>query len=71
MNNENNNNDVIRTVGELIDYLSQYDRNTILTANYIRTLGSQIIEDDVERPLLKSCFEKTEYNKLRLGTLYY
>ena len=36
--------ETIRTVGEMIDFLSQFDRDMILSAEYAKMFGTQVID---------------------------
>ena len=62
--------ETIRTVGEMIDFLSQFDRNTILSAEYAKMFVDQII-DYVVRPIVKDAFSIAEDNEIRLTHLIY
>ena len=62
--------ETIRTVGEMIDFLSQFDRDMILSAEYAKMFGSQVI-DYVVRPIVKDAFSMAEDNEIRLTHLIY
>ena len=36
--------ETIRTVGEMIDFLSQFDRNMILSAEYAKMFDNRVID---------------------------
>ena len=62
--------ETIRTVGEMIDFLSQFDRDTILSAEYTKIFGGQII-DYIVMPIVKDAFSMAEDNEIRLTHLVY
>ena len=62
--------ETIRTVGEMIDFLSQFDRDMILSAEYAKMFGGQVI-DYVVRPIVKDAFSIAEDNEIRLTHLVY
>ena len=57
--------ETIRTVGEMIDFLSQFDRDTILSAEYAKMFGGHVI-DYVVRPIVKDAFSMADDNEIRL-----
>ena len=62
--------ETIRTVGEMIDFLSQFDRDTILSAEYAKMFDTQVI-DYVVMPIVKDAFSIAEDNEIRLTHLIY
>ena len=62
--------ETIRTVGEMIDFLSQFDRDMILSAEYVKMFGTQVI-DYVVMPIVKDAFSMAEDNEIRLTHLVY
>ena len=62
--------ETIRTVGEMIDFLSQFDRDTILSAEYAKMFDSRVI-DYVVRPIVKDAFSMADDNEIRLTHLIY
>ena len=62
--------EAIRTVGEMIDFLSQFDRNMILSAEYAKMFGTQVI-DYVVMPIVKDAFSMADDNEIRLTHLIY
>ena len=62
--------ETIRTVGEMIDFLSQFDRDTILSAEYAKMFGTQVI-DYVVMPIVKDAFSMADDNEIRLTHLVY
>ena len=62
--------ETIRTVGEMIDFLSQFDRDTILSAEYAKMFSTQVI-DYVVMPIVKDAFSMAEDNEIRLTHLIY
>ena len=62
--------ETIRTVGEMIDFLSQFDRDTILSAEYAKMFDTQVI-DYVVMPIVKDAFSMAEDNEIRLTHLVY
>ena len=62
--------ETIRTVGEMIDFLSQFDRNMILSAEYAKMFGTQVI-DYIVMPIVKDAFSMAEDNEIRLTHLVY
>ena len=62
--------ETIRTVGEMIDFLSQFDRDTILSAEYAKMFGTQVI-DYIVMPIVKDAFSMAEDNEIRLIHLVY
>lgn len=62
--------ETIRTVGEIIDFLSQFDRDTILSAEYAKMFGTQVI-DYVVMPIVKDAFSMADDNEIRLTHLIY
>lgn len=62
--------ETIRTVGEMIDFLSQFDRDTILSAEYAKMFGTQVI-DYVVMPIVKDAFSMADDNEIRLTHLIY
>ena len=65
-----NNIETIRTVGEMIDFLSQFDRDMILSAEYAKMFGTQVI-DYITMPIVKDAFSMAEDNEIRLAHLVY
>ena len=62
--------ETIRTVGEMIDFLSQFDRDMILSAEYAKMFGGQII-DYIVMPIVKDAFSVADDNEIRLTHLVY
>lgn len=62
--------ETIRTVGEMIDFLSQFDRDTILSAEYAKMFGTQVI-DYIVMPIVKDAFSMADDNEIRLTHLIY
>ena len=62
--------ETIRTVGEMIDFLSQFDRDMILSAEYAKIFDGQII-DYIAMPIVKDAFSIAEDNEIRLTHLVY
>lgn len=62
--------ETIRTVGEMIDFLSRFDRDTILSAEYAKMFGTQVI-DYIVRPIVKDAFSMADDNEIRLTHLIY
>lgn len=62
--------ETIRTVGEMIDFLSQFDRDTILSAEYAKMFDNLVI-DYVVMPIVKDAFSMAEDNEIRLTHLIY
>ena len=53
--------ETIRTVGEMIDFLSQFDRDMILSAEYAKMFGTQVI-DYIVMPIVKDAFSIADDN---------
>jgi len=51
------NNDTIRTIGELKEFLNQFNDNDILSGEYRKEFLGEFVNYEY-RPLLKSLFEK-------------
>ena len=62
--------ETIRTVGEMIDFLSQFDRDMILSAEYAKMFDTQVI-DYVVMPIVKDAFSMADDNEIRLTHLIY
>ena len=62
--------ETIRTVGEMIDFLSQFDRDMILSAEYAKMFDTQVI-DYVVMPIVKDAFSIADDNEIRLIHLIY
>ena len=62
--------ETIRTVGEMIDFLSQFDRDTILSAEYAKMFDTQVI-DYVVMPIVKDACSMADDNEIRLTHLIY
>ena len=62
--------ETIRTVGEMIDFLSQFDRDMILSAEYAKMFDNRVI-DYVVRPTVKDAFSMADDNEIRLTHLIY
>ena len=62
--------ETIRTVGEMIDFLSQFDRDMILSAEYAKMFDNRVI-DYVVRPIVKDAFSMAEDNEIRLTHVIY
>ena len=62
--------ETIRTVGEMIDFLSQFDKDTILSAEYAEMLDNGVIYY-VVRPIVKDAFSMADDNEIRLTHLIY
>ena len=62
--------ETIRTVGEMIDFLSQFDRDTILSAEYAKMFDNRVM-DYVVRPIVKDAFSMADDNEIRLTHLVY
>ena len=62
--------ETIRTVGEMIDFLSQFDRDMILSAEYAKMFDSQVV-DYIMMPIVKDAFSIAEDNEIRLTHLIY
>ena len=62
--------ETIRTVGEMIDFLSQFERDTILSAEYSKMFDNQVI-DYVVMPIVKDAFSMADDNEIRLTHLIY
>ena len=62
--------ETIKTVGEMIDFLSQFDRDMILSAEYAKMFGTQVIDYNV-MPIVKDAFSMAEDNEIRLTHLVY
>lgn len=62
--------ETIRTVGEMIDFLSQFDRDTILSAEYAKMFDTQVI-DYIVMPIVKDAFSMADDNEIRLTHLIY
>ena len=54
----------------MIDFLSQFDRDMTLSAEYAKMFGGQVI-DYVVRPIVKDAFSIAEDNEIRLTHLIY
>ena len=65
-----NNIETIRTVGEMIDFLSQFDRDMILSAEYAKMFDNRVI-DYIVMPIVKDAFSIAEDNEIRLTHLVY
>lgn len=62
--------ETIRTVGEMIDFLSQFNRDMILSAEYAKMFDNQIV-DYVVMPIVKDAFSMADDNEIRLTHLIY
>ena len=62
--------ETIRTVGEMIDFLSQFDRDTILSAEYAKMFDNRIV-DYIVMPIVKDAFSIADDNEIRLTHLIY
>ena len=62
--------ETIRTVGEMIDFLSQFDRDMILSAEYAKMFDNRIV-DYIVMPIVKDAFSIAEDNEIRLTHLVY
>lgn len=62
--------ETIRTVGEMIDFLSQFDRDTILSAEYAKMFDNRIV-DYIVMPIVKDAFSMADDNEIRLTHLIY
>ena len=62
--------ETIRTVGEMIDFLSQFDRDTILSAEYAKMFDNRVV-DYIVMPIVKDAFSIAEDNEIRLTHLVY
>ena len=62
--------ETIRTVGEMIDSLSQFDRAMILSAEYAKMFDNRIV-DYIVMPIVKDAFSIAEDNEIRLTHLVY
>ena len=62
--------ETIRTVGEMIDFLSQFDRDIILSAEYAKMFDNRIV-DYIVMPIVKDAFSIAEDNEIRLTHLIY
>ena len=62
--------ETIRTVGEMIDFLSQFDRDMILSAEYAKMFDNRIV-DYIVMPIVKDAFSIAEDNEIRLTHLIY
>ena len=62
--------ETIRTVGEMIDFLSQFDKDTILSAEYAKMFDNQVV-DYIVMPIVKDAFSMAEDNEIRLTHLVY
>lgn len=51
------NNDTIRTIGELKEFLNQFNDNDILSGEYRKEILGEFVNYEY-RPLLKSLFDK-------------
>ena len=60
--------ETIRTVGEMIDFLSQFDRDMILSAEYAKMFDNRIV-DYIVMPIVKDAFSIAEDNEIRLTQL--
>ena len=59
------------TVGDLIDFLvSEYGRDTSLSAEYVHVIGSQLVGYKV-RPILKKCFTRSSDGSVMLNAMLY
>lgn len=65
-----NKKETIGTVKEMIYFLSQFDDNTILSAEYAKMIGNQVIDYEV-RPIVKDAFSMAGDNEIRLTHLIY
>ena len=54
----------------MIDFLSQFDRDMTLSAEYVKMFGTQVI-DYVVMPIVKDAFSIAEDNEIRLTHLVY
>ena len=62
--------ETIRTVGEMIDFLSQFDRDMILSAEDAKMFDNRIV-DYIVMPIVKDAFSIAEDNEIRLTHLVY
>ena len=62
--------ETIRTVGEMIDFLSQFDRDTILSAEYAKMFDNRVV-DYIAMPIVKDAFSMADDNEIRLTHLIY
>lgn len=62
--------ETIKTVGEMIDFLSQFDRDTILSAEYAKMFDNRVV-DYIVMPIVKDAFSMAEDNEIRLTHLIY
>ena len=62
--------ETIRTVGEMIDFLSQFDRDMILSAEYAKMFDNMVV-DYVVMPIVKDAFSMADDNEIRLTHLIY
>ena len=62
--------ETIRTVGEMIDFLSQFDKDMILSAEYAKMFDNQVV-DYVVMPIVKDAFSMADDNEIRLTHLIY
>ena len=62
--------ETIRTVGEMIDFLSQFDRDTILSAEYVKMSDNRVV-DYIVMPIVKDAFSMADDNEIRLTHLIY
>ena len=62
--------ETIRTVGEMIDFLSQFNKDMILSAEYAKMFDNRVI-DYVVMPIVKDAFFMADDNEIRLTHLVY
>lgn len=62
--------ETIRTVGEMIDFLSQFNRDTILSAEYAKMFDNRVV-DYIVMPIVKDAFSMADDNEIRLTHLIY
>ena len=62
--------ETIRTVGEMIDFLSQFDRDMILSAEYAKMFDNRVV-DYIVMPIVKDAVSMAEDNEIRLTHLIY
>ena len=62
--------ETISTVGEMIDFLSQFDRDMILSAEYAKMFDNRVV-DYIVMPIVKDAFSMAEDNEIRLTHLIY
>ena len=62
--------ETIRTVGEMIDFLSQFDSDMILSAEYAKMFDNRVV-DYVVMPIVKDAFSMADDNEIRLTHLIY